>query len=184
MKNPHMIEKDQLAQIIAGCKHGDAESFSQLVDIYADKCYGYFYRMTCSRDISDDLLSELFVKLVQKIGTYSGGGFNGWIFRVTGNVFYDYLRHKYRDAKVIESRKEAFEEVLKRDGDDGDERIDKIQKQLSLLDVETRELIMLRFYSGMSFKEIAQMKALPTGTILSKVHRGLKKLKELMGVQK
>jgi RNA polymerase sigma-70 factor (ECF subfamily) len=179
-----MVEKEQLGQIIGGCKRGDAECFSQLVDIYADRCYGYFYRMTGSRDVSDDLLSELFVKLVEKIGTYKGGGFDGWLFKVTGNVFYDYLRHKYRDAKVAEARKQLFEEDFEQIPDNGDERIDKLQKQLSKLDIETRELIMLRFFSGLSFKQIAEIRALPTGTILSKVHRGLKKLRELMGAEK
>jgi RNA polymerase sigma-70 factor (ECF subfamily) len=179
-----MTEKQQLGQIIAGCRRGDAESFSQLVDIYAGRCYGYFYRMTGSRDISDDLLSELFVKLVEKIKTYKGGGFNGWIFKVTGNVFYDYLRHKYRDTKMLEARKQLFEEDITQTPDDGDQRVDNLQKFLDRLDTETRELIMLRFYSGLSFKEIAEIRAMPTGTILSKVHRGLKKLRELLGAEK
>jgi RNA polymerase sigma-70 factor (ECF subfamily) len=61
-----------------------------------------------------------------------------------------------------------------------DERVDKLQEQLGKLDDETRELIMLRFYSQASFEEIAAMRSEPIGTTLSKVHRGLKKLRELM----
>jgi len=59
-----------------------------------------------------------------------------------------------------------------------DERLDQLQKQLAKLDEQTRELIVLRFYSDMSFKEIAQLRKEPIGTVLSKIHRGLAKLRE------
>jgi RNA polymerase sigma-70 factor (ECF subfamily) len=52
--------------------------------------------------------------------------------------------------------------------------------QLAKLDAGTRELIMLRFYSQMSMKEIAELRSEPIGTTLSKVHRGLKRLREMM----
>jgi RNA polymerase sigma-70 factor (ECF subfamily) len=55
-----------------------------------------------------------------------------------------------------------------------------LQVQLGKLDTDTRELIMLRFYSQASFKKIAEMRSEPIGTTLSKLHRGLKKLRELM----
>jgi RNA polymerase sigma-70 factor (ECF subfamily) len=55
-----------------------------------------------------------------------------------------------------------------------------LQIQLDRLDKDTRELIMLRFYSDLSFKEIAEMRSEPIGTTLAKLHRGLKKLKEFM----
>lgn len=60
------------------------------------------------------------------------------------------------------------------------EKFDLLQMQLEKMDDETREVIMLRFYSQMSFKEIAEMKGEPIGTVLLRLHRGLKKLRELM----
>ena len=53
-----MAKDEDLGRIIVGCKKGDAGSFSQLVDMYSGRCYGYFYRLTGDRSISDDLLSE------------------------------------------------------------------------------------------------------------------------------
>ncbi len=64
--------------------------------------------------------------------------------------------------------------------DEGQERLDRLQVHLSRLDPDTRDLIMLRFYSELSFKEIAEHRSEPIGTALSKLHRGLKKLRELM----
>ncbi|UCF43308.1 MAG: RNA polymerase sigma factor [Planctomycetota bacterium] len=173
-----MAESDDLGRIVAGCKEGDGESFSQLVDIYAGRCYGYFYRLTGSKETSDDLLGELFVKLVEKIGRYRGGSFNGWLFKIASNVFHDYLRDKQRQKRLLDGRKEQLESEYGRRQED--DRADGLQTALWKLDTDTRELIMLRFYSQASFKEIAAMRSEPIGTTLSKVHRGLKKLRKLM----
>ena len=175
-----MAESDDLARIINGCKAGESESFSQLVDIYASRCYGYFYRLTGRPEISDDLLSELFVRLVEKIGSYKGGSFESWLFKIASNIFHDYLRSKQRQRKLFEAQRRQLESKITEVEESDDERIDKLQMQLGKLDAETRELIMLRFYSQASFKEIAKMRSEPIGTTLSKLHRGLKKLRKLM----
>ncbi len=176
-----MAKNELLAQIITGCKDGDGESFSQIVDMYSGRCYGYFYRLTGNREVSDDLLSELFVKLVEKIKSYHGGSFENWFFRIASNLFYDYLRVKQREKKLLAyEQQQQFELEKPPSRQDDSERIDKLQAQLDNLDVDTRELIMLRFYSQLSFKEIAKMRSEPIGTTLSKMHRGLKKLRKLM----
>jgi RNA polymerase sigma-70 factor (ECF subfamily) len=175
-----MTTGNDLAQIIVRCKNGDAESFSQVVDMYASRCYGYLYRLTGDKDVSDDLLSELFVKLAEKIGTYKGGSFEGWLFRIASNVFHDYLRGKHRRKRLLDARQRELgsEVVAPRRAET--ERVDKLQIAIGRLDAETRELIMLRFYSQLSFKELAKMRSEPIGTTLSRVHRGLKKLRDLM----
>jgi RNA polymerase sigma-70 factor (ECF subfamily) len=175
-----MAKNDDLARIISGCKSGDADCFSEVVDVYASRLYGYFYRLTGNREISNDLLSELFVKLVEKIGSFRGGSFDGWLFKTASNIFYDYLRDKQRQRKLFEAQTARFEPEMAKAEDPADERIDKLQIQLAKLDTDTRELIMLRFYSQASFKEIAAMRSEPIGTTLSKLHRGLKKLREMM----
>lgn len=175
-----MVKSEDLARIIVGCKNNDARSFSQIVDIYASRCHGYFYRLTGNADISDDLLSELFVKLVEKIGSYKGGSFEGWLFKIASNIFHDYLRSKQRQKKLLDSQQQYEPEPVEEKMSDDTEQIDKLQMQLKKMDPDTRELIMLRFYSGLSFKEIAAMRSEPIGTTLAKLHRGVKKLRELM----
>ncbi|MCK4913057.1 MAG: RNA polymerase sigma factor [Planctomycetes bacterium] len=175
-----MTENDTLVRIIAGCKSGEADSFSQLLDMYANRCYGYFYRLTGNKDVSDDLLSELFVKLIEKIKSYNGGCFQSWLFKIASNIFYDYLRKKQRQKKLLENRKEQLETETTTEKKHENEQIEKIQIQLNKLDTDTRELVMLRYYSELSFKEIAEMRGEPIGTTLSKLHRGVKKLRELM----
>ena len=174
----------ELARIINGCKSGDADSFAQVVDMYAGRCYGYFYRLTGDRDLSDELLSELFIRLVQKIRSYKGGAFESWLFKIASNIFHDHLRGKQRRKKLLDAHRAEIEQEPglnePRFSDEAGMRLDKLQAQLQRLDTDTRELIMLRFYSELSFKEIAELRSEPIGTALSKLHRGLKKLRELM----
>jgi RNA polymerase sigma-70 factor (ECF subfamily) len=175
-----MAKTDDLAQIIIGCTKGDADCFSQVVDLYATRCYAYFYRLTGDKDVSDELLSTLFTKLVEKIGSYKGGSFESWLFKIASNIFHDYLRGKQRWIKLLDSQRAQFESDSIEPKRSDDEKIDRLQIQLRRLDEDTRELIMLRFYSQLSFKEIAKMRSEPIGTTLSKLHRGLKRLRELI----
>ena len=175
-----MAKSDDLVQIIDGCKAGEPEEFHKLLDIYARRCYGYFYRLTGNCDVSDDLLSELFVKLVERIGSYKGGSFESWLFKIASNIFHDYLRSKQLQRKLLKAQKRQLESKLIGAKKSESERADKLQRQLEKLDADTRKLIMLRFYSQLRFKEIAKIRAEPIGTTLAKLHRGLKKLRQRM----
>jgi len=145
-----MVEGVELTRIIAGCKSGDADSFALMVDLYANRCFGYFYRLTGDRDLSEELLSVLFMKLVEKVGSYQGGSFESWLFRIAANIFHDHLRGRKRRKKLLDARRTELELLptgLPK-SDNKDEKLDRLQIQLSRLDADTRELIMLRFYSA------------------------------------
>jgi len=173
-----MTENADFSRIIAGCQQGDAACFSQLVNRYSRRCYGYFYRMTANKDVSDDLLGELFVKLVEKIYSYEGGCFDAWLFKIASNIFYDYLRARQRDEKLIEASR--LNRIAGSNEQFEPDSIDELTQRLKELDADTREVIVLRFEAAMTFKEIAQSRREPIGTTLSKLHRGLKKLREAM----
>jgi RNA polymerase sigma-70 factor (ECF subfamily) len=175
-----MAEYEDLQQIIKGCKSGSNESFSQLVDIFSGRCYKYFYRLAGDREISDDLLSELFVRLVEKIKTFRGGSFESWLFKTASNLFCDYLRDKQRQHKVLKAGQYQLESKLQESPAGDNEVVDELQQQLEKLDADTKELILMRYYSQLSFKQLSELRGEPIGTVLSKVHRGLKKLRELM----
>lgn len=175
-----MDDSARLEQVITACKGGSHEGFDELVGMYANRCYGYFYRLTGDAGRSNDLLSELFLRLFKKIGQYHGGSFENWLFTIASNIFRDDLRKKYRDKKLIEGH---AEELILAQGQrlrSGEVITDKLQICLEKLDAETSELLMLRYYGQFTFKELAAMRGEPIGTTLAKVHRGLKKLRELM----
>ena len=175
-------DRRDLDAVIAGCKRGDSESFSRLIDAYSARLYGFFYRLSRDKTTSEDLLSELFVKLVEKIRHYRGGHFDAWLFTVANNIWRDSLRARQRGDKALEGRKAQLEIDAKKKRISGLETdmIDRLGTELQNIEQDSRELIMLRYYSQMSFKEIAETQGMPIGTVLSKVHRGLAKLRELM----
>ena len=175
-----MAEKKLISDLVAGCKKGDNECFSQIVDLYSGRLYNYFYGISGNHDLAGELLGELFLKLVEKIGGYRGENFDGWLFRIASNLFYDSLRKKKRQKQLLEEKKALEMISLKEKPKSDTEMADKIQRQLQKLDPETSELLLMRYYSGLSFADLAQARNEPIGTTLSKVHRGLKKLRELM----
>lgn len=177
-----MDDHQKLTDIIDACKRGEQQAYASLVDLFANRLYGYFYRLTGNAQDSNDLLSELFLRLVTKIGYYDSGSFDTWLFKIASNLFYDHLRARKREKHMLDSRKQ---QLIRSDMENGDSitdlpGADHIQDYLNELDIATREMIMLRFYSELSFKEIAKIRKEPIGTVLSKVHRGLARLRQLM----
>lgn len=174
-----MTEPSELDNLIQKCKNSDPEAFNELFRLYSSRCYAYFYRLTGKSHLSDELLSDLFMRLIKKIHSFQGGSFEKWLFTVASNLFKDYLRRHYRRKQMIETKAEQLAQESADDSLDN-EIVDNLQLAIEKLDPETAELITLRYYSEMSFKELAEMRQEPIGTTLSKVHRGLKKLREIM----
>jgi RNA polymerase sigma-70 factor (ECF subfamily) len=174
-----MDDPEKLNKIVAECKVGKEEAFNELVDMYAKRCYSYFYRLTGDRTSSDDLLSDLFTRLVTKIRSFKGGSFENWLFTIASNIFHDHLRRQYRQKKLLDTKASTLQEQ-RRPTKAETQMVDKLQDKLERLDADTAELLTMRFYGQLSFKELAAARGEPIGTTLSRVHRGLKKLKELM----
>jgi len=180
-KTLNMAEKPDIEKIAEGCKKGDTDAFDGLFRIFGDRIYGYFYRLTSNIDTSEDLTSELFVKVVEKIRTYKGPNFTAWIFSVAKNVFYDHLRQKQKLEKIIDSNIDRqLGNANLQNNKNVKMHFDILQQHLERLDDKTKELIVLRFYSDMTFKEIANARGEPIGSVLSIIHRGLARLKTLM----
>lgn len=181
-------DQETLEDIVDGCRKGDNSAFSSLIDRYSNRFYGYFYSHTFDRQVSDDLLSEFYLKIVKSIKNYRDGSFEAWLQSVASSVYYDYLRKhiRQRDENI-----KYCEEMSYRDDCDGsqtqdisEQQSDDIKKALQELDNDSRELISMRYFSDMSFKEIAEATQRPIGTVLAKIHRGISKLKKILDVEK
>ncbi len=177
------MEQAELAKLINECKKGKESAYARLVDLYSKKLYAYFYRLTGNAEIASDLLSELFLKLVKNIKKFKDGSFESWIFRIASNIFHDFLRNKYRSQDFYQNYTDHLEQNLQTEKKTDCDKFDLLQQALDRIEPDQREIIILRYYSQMSFKEIAQLRSEPIGTTLSKLHRSLKKLKELMEVK-
>ena len=182
----------EIAQLIDGCRKGDRDSFSRIVDLYSSRLYGFYIHMGYKPDQAEDLVQELFVRLVDKLKKYNHAGkFESWLFRVAANMARDFARK--RSIKTIslnlgnDNERNSHFEFADTNQPSPDSRLQQLEANtvlysaLTQLSDQERELVLLRHYSDMSFKEIAADCNLPVGTVLSKVHRALKKLKDIMG---
>lgn len=179
VKMPMDERKEKIEQLVKLCQKGDVGGFSELVDIYSSRLYSYFYRLTGNRDDANELTSELFLKITEKIGSCKVETFEPWLFRIASNLFTDYIRSKKRREKMLNKMAQQCPTETSVEKNDV-YLVDKLTRQMQKLDAETAEIIALRFYSGLSFEELAKMRNEPIGTCLSKVHRGIKRLRQLM----
>jgi RNA polymerase sigma-70 factor (ECF subfamily) len=174
-------------KIVEGCRKGDNEAFSALIDRYSKRFYGYFYSHTFDRQVSDDLLSEFYLKIVKSIKSFKSGSFEAWMQSVASSVYYDYLRKhiRERDNNLKYCEEKAYlDDINSTEQPESEDQSDALHTALDELDGDSRELISLRYFSDMSFKEIAEATGRPIGTVLAKIHRGISKLKKNMEVKK
>ncbi|MBN2563212.1 MAG: sigma-70 family RNA polymerase sigma factor [Phycisphaerae bacterium] len=192
------MDGETLAEVIRGAQRGDPVSFDRLVDAFAGRIFGFLLRLTGSRDAAEDLMQEVFIRVVRMIGSYEHADrFEAWVFRIAANLARDRLRrtrraprrvtmaapggiergglHAAGSLEEIAAEPQAADAGLVRG-----EEIDALNAALAMLPETEREVIMLRHFSQMSFKEIAEVMDTPLGTALARAHRGLARLRELM----
>ena len=188
------MDPQELARLIALCKAGDCGAYEKLVALYSPRLYGYLVRLVGRTDDAEELLQEVFLRLVGSMASYRHAGqLTAYLFRIATNVVRDrYRRRQVRPHEVRESESAEHEESAGLGdmvaGDEPDpaaamhlqERAEALNRALARLPAEQREVILLRHYSAMSFNEIADVLGCPVGTALARAHRGLKHLRELL----
>ena len=186
------MDPERLRAVVVSAQTGDAEAFRVLLEAYGSRLYGYFLRATGRHHDAEDLLGELMLRLVAKIGRYDDRGrFEPWLFRIAANMVRDRIRRARSNPPPLslsvdgESGTTRAEQLLadNRDVETGllaEEASEELHAALAKLDVTTREMILLRHFGQMSFKEIAEVFECPLGTALAKVHRGLRNMRRTL----
>jgi len=187
------MEDQRLRAIIASARVGSSEAYQALLEAYGPRLYGYFFRATRSHHDAEDMLAELMLRLVRRLKSYDERGrFERWLFRIAANIVRDrFRRMKVRPAAMSLSAEHDSDSPLAQriagDGPAVDDRMMAAEASAELnaamekLDFTTREMILLRYFGQMSFKELAKSFHCPLGTALARVHRGLRTLRRLMG---
>lgn len=186
------MEQDWLTATIADAKDGSPEAFAALLDAYWPRLYGYFLRAVGQHHDAEDLLGDLALRLVKRLEYYDHQGrFDHWLFRIAANMVRDRIRRlkvrPYTASLSVESSDgQSMAEYLPGEAQPVDaamlagEAGDRLSRALEKLDEPTREVILLRHFGDLSFKEIAEICDCPMGTALARVHRGLKRLRTIM----
>lgn len=196
------MSKVDLYDALRRASQHDPDALHTLVDAYHSRVFGLLYRLTGLREVAEDLLQETFLRLVRTIGRFSparedGDGlkqFEAWLFRIAANLARDHARRMRRrgpvgslEATVDNGEPAAFDSAASPQPPP-DERLmnleagERLTTSLAKLTDAEREIILLRHFSDLSFREIAAMLDVPLGTALARAHRALGRLRAEMGL--
>ncbi|MFA6133434.1 MAG: sigma-70 family RNA polymerase sigma factor [Phycisphaerae bacterium] len=187
------MDPAQLRAMIASAQKGSAEAYQAMLDAYGPRLYGYFLRACGNHHDAEDLLGEFMLRMVRRLKDYDDRGrLEPWLFRIAANMVRDRIRRGKANPTPLSISAEvegavSLGERLVADGPLADaemlarEASVELNQALDKLDSKTRDMMLLRHFAEMSFKEIAEMYDCPLGTVLARVHRGLRTLKEVMG---
>ena len=181
-----------IAVLLTRCQAGDRAAWDTLVDAYWQRLFGYALRATNNAELAQDLVQETFLRIVQRLGRYDDQGkFEAWLFRILVNLVRDHGRSLARhptQSTVMECDGERIELINEMSGKSlapfdplyRQEDVDALQVALRRLPEGDRQILLLRHFADMPFKDIARTLNCPIGTVLARAHRALGKLRNLM----
>ena len=182
------VKSDQ--SLLHNYRQGDRSAISTLIERHIDRVRNYIRMMVKDKDAADDILQETFVKAVRVIdeGRYADNGkFLSWILRIAHNQVIDYFRAQKHNRQVNESS--AGYDVLgtlriaERNIEDSmvAEQIEAdVRALVDMLPAEQRDVVMLRYFSGLTFKEIAEQTNVSINTALGRMRYALINLRKMI----
>lgn len=171
-------------------RSGDRNAISQLIERHSHRVRNYIRMMVKDRDLAEDIFQETFIKAVRVIdeGRYCDSGkFVSWILRIAHNQVIDYFRNQRQNKSVTEA--DAGYNVLgtlkfaDQNIEDAliSEQIERdVRSLVELLPDEQREVVRMRYFAGLSFKEIAEQTGVSINTALGRMRYALINLRKLI----
>jgi len=187
-----LLEPDY--SLVKECLSGDEAAWEQLVRVHTRHVYALCYRFTGSASEAQDLTQEVFLRVFRTLKSFRSaeGSFGTWLARVTRNLLIDNYR-RTRQERVTDSIEEQLP-MLELTGTGvsarpdqalaGKEASEILQLALQRLSPELREAVILRDLQEMEYREIADVLAIPEGTVKSRINRGRAELGRLLRKQK
>jgi len=187
MKNFEGVSDESLALLYV---QGDNRAFDELLSRTQTKLFTYIMFVVRDHDIADDIFQETFVKVITKLqqGQYTDSGkFQFWITRIAHNCIMDWYRQQ-QSAHIIDANEENDLQNLKSasvmDSNKEAEMINEqilidIKKMMNTLPAPQREVVYMRYFQQLSFKEIADMTGVSINTSLGRMRYALINLRKM-----
>lgn len=151
-------------------------TWEEIVEQHSDRVYRLSLRLTGNRHDAEDLTQEVFVRVFRSLHTYTPGTFEGWLHRITTNLFLDQARRKQRirfDALSDERAARLASPTAAPDTAYSDGTFDDdVEAALAALPPDFRAAVVLCDIEGLSYEEIAEILGAKLGTVRSRIHRG------------
>ena len=169
---------------------GNNEAFNVLLDRYESKVLTYINYIVRNREVAEDLFQDTFMRVV---ATLKGGKyaeqqkFSAWLMRITHNILVDYFRHLKNEKSISNDENEVdlLNDIKLADEDNVEtlmiksQNLNGVEQIISMLPENQQEIINLRYYQDMSFKEIATMLNCSINTALGRTRYALINLRRL-----
>jgi RNA polymerase sigma-70 factor (ECF subfamily) len=160
-------------------------SWEDVVQEHSARVYRLAYRLTGNRHDAEDLTQEVFVRVFRSLSSFTPGTFEGWLHRITTNLFLDQMRRRQRIR--FDALAEGAEDRLPGRADLAPERAwehnnldHDVQTALDTLAPEFRAAVVLCDIEGLSYEEIAASLGVKLGTVRSRIHRGRSQLRKAL----
>ncbi len=158
-------------------------SWDELVRQHADRVYRLAYRLSGNQHDAEDLTQETFVRVFRSVQNYQPGTFEGWLHRITTNLFLDMVRRRSRIR--MEALPEDYDRLPAPDPNPEqiyhDSRLGAdLQAALDSLPPEFRAAVVLCDIEGLSYEEIGATLGVKLGTVRSRIHRGRQGIRDYL----
>jgi RNA polymerase sigma factor (sigma-70 family) len=159
-------------------------TWEDIVRAHSTRVYRLAYRLTGNPHDAEDLTQEVFVRVFRSLSSYTPGTFEGWLHRITTNLFLDSARRKQRirfEGLADEmAHRLAGSEPTPAQAFDDSHLDDDVQAALKALPPEYRAAVVLCDIEGFSYEEIAATLGVKLGTVRSRIHRGRAQLRSAL----
>lgn len=186
MKTMNQLSDQQLIHLYLD---GDSEALSSLVTRYKDKIFTSIYLLVKDKYLAEDIFQDAFIKVIDTIngGRYTDEGkFLPWVMRIAHNLCVDHFRKVKRSPSIRTSDDHDIFEVLNFSEAGADEKMmqgqshARVRRLLDMLPEDQKEVIVMRHFAELSFKEIAKLTDCSINTALGRMRYGLINLRKMM----
>jgi len=163
-------------KLVKNCQWGDMSYFWELYDRYIDKIFKFIYMKTSDRQIAEDICSDVFMKAYKKIWTLelkTEKSFQSWVYTIANNSVIDFYRTQKHNVDIDEVFNLWEDETVHADIDNKD-KLNEVLELLNTFNKPHREIIMLRIWEDLSYKEISEITGASVDNCKKIVSRGLK----------
>lgn len=170
-------------ELMLAVKAGQADKLGVLFERYSKALFGFFYRMTSDKETSQDLVQNVFFRMLKYKHTFTADGkFITWMYHLARNVSADHFKKSKRfsfsrSLDLWESR--IAGDSNREDQLSKEQELELLQQALEQLSFEKREVLVLSRYQELKYQEIAQILNCTEGNVKVKVHRAFNELREI-----
>lgn len=182
------------AGLIAAVKQGKLAAFTQLVDRHQRSLVNFFFHLSWDRQAAEDCAQEVFLRLYSHLGTYEPQAkFTTFLFRIARNLWIDRMRSNGAHGKPVSlesplrfGEEKTLEDRLPARVQNPVEILARRETQAALRDAidrlpeEQKTVLILSELQGLKYQEIGEILGIPVGTVKSRMHTAMEKLKEML----